>query len=65
MHLRKAAIHAIEKYNGNANSDKSCISIQNFLDKKQKGSASYRKILGLPSNGVTYKGMNIIRNFFH
>ena len=64
LHIRKATIHAITKYNGNINSNKSCNSISTFMAKKQKGSHSFRKILGTPRNGNIYKGMNIICTYF-
>ena len=65
MHIRKAAIHAITKFNNNADSDKTCTTLENFLARKKKGSSSFRKILGMPRNGVAYKGMNIVRTFFN
>ena len=65
LHIRKAAIHALTKYNNIETSDKSCISLMTFLTRKKKGSSSFRKILGRPSNGVVHKGMNIVRTFFN
>ena len=63
MHIRKAAIHAVTKYNGNAQSNKICVPVHTFLSKKFRGSSIFRKILGEPRNGTKYKGMNIIRTF--
>ena len=59
MHIRKAVLHAIVKFGGNAHFNNI------FMTRKHKGSAVFRKILGEPRNGEKYKGMNIIRTFFN
>ena len=37
LHIRKAVIHALTKYNNIETSDKSCISLMTFLTRKKRG----------------------------
>ena len=55
MHIRKAAIHAITKYNGNILSNKICEPVHNFLSKNPKALPVLGKFLASLGTGQSTK----------